>query len=63
VRTDTNGVTCSVKLADLHWAYHSPLLEEGSMGLLRWHNREKHSFKVLDAPWLKEYSASTWRNM
>lgn len=63
VRTDTNGVTCSVKLADLHWAYHSPLLEEGSMGLLRWHNREQHSFEVLDAPWMKEYSSLTWRNM
>jgi hypothetical protein len=52
-----------VKLADLHWAYHSPLREEESMGLLRWHNREQQSFEVLDAPWLKEYSTSTWRNL
>jgi len=63
VRTDTNGVTRSVKLADLHWAYRSPQLEEGSMGLLRWHNRKQHSFEVLDAPWLKEYTARTWSSL
>ena len=63
VRTDTNGVTLSVKLADLHWERGGSTLEAGSMGLLRWHNREQHSFKVLDDPWLKEYTASTWQKL
>lgn len=60
VRTDTNGVTLSVKLADLHWARGTTQLEAGSMGLLRWHNRQEHSFEVLDQPWLKEYRAYSW---
>lgn len=60
IRTDTNGVTCSVMLADLQWARHRSDLEEGSMGLLRWHNREQHTFAVVDEPWLHEYNASTW---
>jgi hypothetical protein len=60
VRTDTNGVTRSVKLADLHWERGTSQLEAGSMGLLRWHNRQDHTFEVLDLPWLKEYSAYHW---
>ena len=63
VRTDTNGVTLSVKLADLHWAQGSAELEVGSMGLLRWHNRDEHSFEVLDAPWLKEYNRYAWQSI
>ncbi len=61
VRTDSNGVTCSVKLADLHWERGNSVLESGSMGLLRWQSRDQHTFTVLDAPWLKEYTAHTWR--
>jgi Icc-related predicted phosphoesterase len=60
VRVDTNGVTLSVKLADLHWERGGTMLEAGSMGLLRWHSRDEHSFEVLDAPWLKEYTAYSW---
>ncbi len=60
VRTDLNGITLSVKLADLHWVYGTATLEAGSMGLLRWHGSQDHSFEVLNAPWLKEYSRSTW---
>ncbi len=63
VRTDTNGVTLSVKLADLHWERDSTVLEAGSMGLLRWHDREQHSFEVLDASWLNEYNAGTWSSL
>lgn len=63
VRTDTNGVTLSVKLADLHWERGGSELEAGSMGLLRWHSREEHSFEVLDAPWLREYSRYAWQNI
>jgi Icc-related predicted phosphoesterase len=63
VRTDTNGVTLSVKLADLHWERGGSNLDAGSMGLLRWHNRDEHTFEVLTVPWLKEYTAYTWRNL
>jgi Icc-related predicted phosphoesterase len=60
VRTDLNGTTLSVKLADLHWERGGSVLEEGSMGLLRWHNQADHSFAVLDNLWLKEYTSYTW---
>lgn len=60
VRPDTNGVTLTVKLADLHWERGGSVLEAGSMGLLRWHSHDEHSFEVLEHPWLKEYSAHNW---
>jgi Icc-related predicted phosphoesterase len=60
IRTDANGATLSVKLADLHWERGGSTLEPGSMGLLRWHNRDEHSFEIVNAPWLKEYTAATW---
>ncbi|GCE21452.1 hypothetical protein KDK_52520 [Dictyobacter kobayashii] len=63
VRTDPNGVTLSVKLADLHWERGTFVLEKGSMGLLRWQNQEQHSFTVLDDPWLKEYNIHTWPHL
>jgi Icc-related predicted phosphoesterase len=63
VRTDANGVTLSVKLADLHWERGGSVLQAGSMGLLHWHSRARHSFEVLDTPWLKEYTAWTWRDI
>ena len=62
VSTDTNGVTLSVKLADLHWERGGSTLEAGSMGLLRWHNRNEHTFEVLTSAWLKEYTAYTWQD-
>lgn len=61
VRPDTNGVTLSVKLADLHWERWNTVLEAGSMGILRWHNPVEHSFTVLDHSWLKEYNSTTWQ--
>jgi Icc-related predicted phosphoesterase len=62
LRTDANGVTFSCKLADLHWDRTDPAktLEAGSMGMLHWKSREEHSFEVVDAPWLREYSAYSW---
>lgn len=60
VRPDTNGVTLTVKLADLHWERGGSLLNAGSMGLLRWHNHDEHSFEVLAPPWFKEYSSYSW---
>jgi len=63
VRTDTNGITLSVKLADLHWEHGGSILEEGSMGLLRWHDHTEHSFEVLTHPWLKEYNSHTWEHL
>lgn len=63
VRTDANGETLSVKLADLHWERGGSALETGSMGLLHWHSRSDYSFEVLDAPWLKEYTSWTWADL
>ncbi|GHO99282.1 hypothetical protein KSF_093300 [Reticulibacter mediterranei] len=60
VRTDSNGITLSVKLADLHRERDTLVLEQGSMGLLRWRDRAVHSFTILDDPWLKEYTIHTW---
>jgi Icc-related predicted phosphoesterase len=60
VRLDTNGITLTVKLADLQWERGSSMLEPGSMGLLRWHNRDEHAFEVLEHAWLREYSAFNW---
>lgn len=59
---DTNGVTLSVKLADLHWERGGSILEAGSMGLLRWHDRNQHTFEVLAEPWLQEYSSYNWQD-
>lgn len=63
VRTDANGMTLSVKLADLHWDRDSQVLHAGSMGLLHWHSHTEYSFEVLEAPWLNEYTAWTWRDL
>jgi hypothetical protein len=50
------------KLADLHWGKHIlSTLEEGSMGILRWHNSNENSFEIVNAKWLKEYTWRTWR--
>lgn len=61
--SDRNGVTLSCKLADLHWdpSDRGKRLEAGSMGMLRWRTRDDHAFEVVDAPWLREYTAYTWR--
>jgi len=62
-RIDRNGATFACKLADLHWdpSDHSQRLEAGSMGLLRWNGADDHTFEVLSAPWLREYTARAWR--
>lgn len=73
---DSNQHTISCKLADLHWTstkmwqHNSPgilrwknLLQDGSMGILRWENQQEHTFEVVDAPWLKEYTAYSWRSI
>ncbi len=64
-RTDANGVTSVCKLADLHWnpTDYSQRLEAGSMGLLRWQSAEDHQFEVVSAPWLREYTAHSWRHL
>lgn len=64
-RLDANGVTVSCKLADLDWEPEArgPVLPPGAMGILTWHDRDSHTFNVVDAPWLKEYSAHSWLYM
>jgi Icc-related predicted phosphoesterase len=63
VRTDPNGITLSVKLADLHWEHNGSALQAGSMGLLHWQSRTQYTFEVLDTPWLRAYNAWTWRDL
>lgn len=60
---DVNGVTTAIRMADLNWDRRSPgaPLHAGVMGILRWRDRSDHSFDVVDAPWLLEYSANAWR--
>jgi hypothetical protein len=62
-RNDSNRTTTIYKMADLHWDKSSrgKPLEAGAMGILRWKDRLNHSFEVADQPWLKEYTANTWR--
>jgi hypothetical protein len=59
---DSNGVTLSAKVESLGWADEPGRpLRPGVMGLLRWRGPDHHSFAVLDEPWLREYTARTWR--
>ncbi len=60
-----NGKTSVCKLADLDWdhADRGKVIEAGSMGLLRWKNAAEHNFEVLDQPWLKEYTAFSWKHI
>jgi hypothetical protein len=64
-QTAANGVTRQEKLVDLIWDRHDRghALEANSMGLLRWHSREEHSFEVIDAPWFQEYTPHTWTHL
>jgi hypothetical protein len=66
---DRNGVTSAVRMADLNWGWGSRhgMLAPGSMGILRWRDRDESDrdesdFQVVDAPWLAEYSAWAWRS-
>jgi len=31
------------------------------MGMLRWNSADDHTFEVVGAPWLREYTARSWR--
>lgn len=61
-RTDTNGKTISCKLADLHWTQRQ-MLEDGSMGTLRWENSQEHIFEVISPRWMKEYTSFSWKEL
>lgn len=60
---DANGVTIAIRMADLNWNRYEPgkPLNPGVMGILRWRNRADHAFEVIEARWLREYSAKGWR--
>jgi len=64
-RLDANGVTESYKLADLHFGVKNSsfFLESGAMGILRWKNHNEHSFEVVEAPWLKDFTSKSWRSL
>ncbi len=60
---DRNGVTTAIRMADLNWdrSVRGAPLAPDVMGMLRWNSRDNHSFEVVDALWLREYSANGWR--
>lgn len=60
-----NRVTTACKLAEPHFNSRDPerRLLPDSMGLLRWHSREQHRFEIVDALWLDDYRAETWRKL
>lgn len=60
---DRNSITTSIRMADLNWSRVLPgaPLHPGVMGILHWQGPSEHSFEVVDAPWLREYSAKGWR--
>lgn len=64
-RIDDNGITTVIKLTDLHWdtSTHNKAIEAGAMGILQWHNHDEHSFSVVTADWLEDYTFKNWRNV
>jgi Icc-related predicted phosphoesterase len=62
-RLDKNKFTMTYKLADLHFGVKnsSIYLELSAMGILRWTNPDQHTFEVVEAAWLKEYTSKSWR--
>ncbi len=58
-----HGQTVVHKLADLNWdkADSAQRLRQGSMGILRWHDRDDSHFAAVDEPWLREHTAYHWR--
>lgn len=60
-----NRVTLGWKLAEPHFNQKDPdyTLHAGVMGILRWTDREQHEFELVDAPWLAEYTAHSWREL
>lgn len=58
-----NHVTSAWKLAEPHFNKKASdySLQAGVMGILRWTDRQQHDFELVDAPWLAEYNAHSWR--
>jgi DNA repair exonuclease SbcCD nuclease subunit len=65
IKPDVNGQTVACKLGELHWDRRTSgkVLEAGSLGILRWHNREEQRLEIVDEPWLKEYTAFSWEHL
>ncbi len=58
--TDHNGVTQSVKVAELEYK-RKEILDEGVMVILTIEEATPPTLEVVDAPWLKEYTKNTWQ--
>ncbi len=61
-RQDDNDITKVIKMTDLHWdtSHNRRPLEAGAMGILRWTDRDKHTFENVEANWLTDYTANNW---
>jgi len=51
------------KLTDVEWddAKGGRVLKDGCLGILYWADRAEHTFEIVDQPWLREYTAYSWR--
>ena len=51
-----------MKLSELEWENDRRRRLKGDcFGVLRWEDRDDHDLEVVSAPWLREYTAHTWR--
>jgi hypothetical protein len=61
-RADPNGFTIASKMSDCEWEEdRGKILKAGCFGVLHWHDRDHHELEIVAAPWIKEYTAHTWR--
>lgn len=59
---DDNEQTEVYKLPDFDWTKDmKQVLAPNTMGILRWQNNAEHSFEVVPANWLQEYTAYNWQ--
>mgnify|MGYP001045422764 FL=1 len=56
---DHNGVTKSIKVAELEFK-RKDILDDGVMVILTIEDETAPSIEIVDAPWLKEYTKNTW---
>lgn len=60
---DENFYTWRGRLNDFAWdnPKQNSMIAEDSLGILDWKDPIEHDFEVVEAPWMKEYCAHTWK--